>query len=91
MNEFRRHETTLQGGFALALEEGNAEASIDAPASWPLLKAKIPLDRLTSDAVVPFKWENTDYILSGAAGGRSRPDRRRHAVAAEVLGDGKAT
>ena len=40
MNEFRRHETTLQGGFALALEEGNAEASFDAPASWPLLKAK---------------------------------------------------
>src|SRR6476661_616367 len=69
MNEFRRHETTLQGGFALALEAGNAEASIDAPASWPLLKAKIPLDRLTSDAIVPFKWENTDYILSGAVVG----------------------
>ena len=66
MNEFRRHETTLQGGFALALEQGNAEASLNAPASWPLMKAKIPLDRLTSDAVVSFKWENTDYILSGA-------------------------
>jgi two-component system, NtrC family, nitrogen regulation sensor histidine kinase NtrY len=66
MNEFRRHETTLQGGFALALEDGNAEASIDAPAPWPLLKAKIPLDRLTSEAIVPLKWDNTDYILSGA-------------------------
>ena len=66
MNEFRRHETTLQGGFALALEHGNAEASIDAPAPWPLLKAKIPLDRLTSEAIVPLKWDNTDYILSGA-------------------------
>ena len=42
MNEFRRHETTLQGGFAVAIEEGNAEASFAAPASWPLLKAKIP-------------------------------------------------
>src|SRR6476646_5910773 len=66
MNEFRRHETTLQGGFVLALEQGNAEASLDAPAAWPLIKAKIPLERLTSEAVVPFKWENTDYILSGA-------------------------
>jgi two-component system nitrogen regulation sensor histidine kinase NtrY len=66
MNEFRRHETTLQGGFALALEHGNAEASIDAPAPWPLLKAKIPLDRLTSEAIVSLKWDNTDYILSGA-------------------------
>ena len=55
MNEFRRHETTLQGGFALALEQGNAEASLNAPASWPLMKAKIPLDRLTSDAVVPLQ------------------------------------
>src|SRR5678810_1296140 len=26
-------------------------------------------DSLTSDAIVPFKWENTDYILSGAAVG----------------------
>ena len=67
MNEFRRHETTLQGGFAIALQQGNAEASLNAPASWPLIKAKIPLDRLTSDVVVPFKWENTDYILGGAA------------------------
>ncbi len=66
MNEFRRHETTLQGGFAIALQQGNAEASLNAPASWPLIKAKIPLDRLTSDVVVPFKWENTDYILGGA-------------------------
>jgi len=67
INEFRRHETTLQGGFAIALQQGNAEASLNAPASWPLIKAKIPLDRLTSDVVVPFKWEHTDYILGGAA------------------------
>ncbi len=67
MNEFRRHQPTLQGGFALALQEGNAEASFNAPAAWPLLKARIPLDRLTSDAVVPLKWENTDYILGAAA------------------------
>jgi two-component system nitrogen regulation sensor histidine kinase NtrY len=66
INEFRRHETTLQGGFAIALQQGNAEASLNAPASWPLIKAKIPLDRLSSDVVVPFKWENTDYILGGA-------------------------
>jgi two-component system, NtrC family, nitrogen regulation sensor histidine kinase NtrY len=66
INEFHRHERTLQGGFALALEQGNAEASINAPAAWPLLKGKIPLDRFGSDAVVPFKWENTDYILGGA-------------------------
>ena len=42
MSEFRRHEPTLQGGFAVAIEDGNAQASFAAPASWPLLKAKIP-------------------------------------------------
>src|SRR5690242_2610986 len=28
LNEFRRHQTTLQGGFAVAIESGNAEASL---------------------------------------------------------------
>ena len=90
MNEFRRHETTLQNGFALALEQGNAEASLNAPASWPLIKAKIPVERLTSDAVVPFKWENTDYILSAAPVADRGFDCGRDAAAAEVFGDGEA-
>jgi two-component system nitrogen regulation sensor histidine kinase NtrY len=66
MSEFRRHEATLQGGFALAIENGNAEASFGAPAPWPLLKAKIPLERLGSDAIVHLNWERTDYILGAA-------------------------
>ncbi len=28
MNEFRRHETTLQGGFAVAIEDGNAAGQL---------------------------------------------------------------
>src|SRR5439155_3047680 len=40
--EFRRHEATLQGGFVIAIDDGNAEASFGAPAAWPLLKAKLP-------------------------------------------------
>jgi hypothetical protein len=66
MTEFRRHEATLQGGFALAIEDGNAEASFGAPAPWPLLKAKIPSNRLGTDAIVHLNWEHTDYILSAA-------------------------
>ena len=57
MNEFRRHELTLQGGFALALTrpEGaesaapdsisdaawNAEASFHAPQPWPLIRQQL--------------------------------------------------
>jgi two-component system nitrogen regulation sensor histidine kinase NtrY len=66
MSEFRRHEPTLQGGFAVAIEDGNAEASFAAPASWPLLKVKIPIERVTGDTIVHLNWEQTDYIVGGA-------------------------
>ena len=66
MNEFRRHEPTLQGGFAVAIEDGNAEASFAAPASWPLLKGRIPMNRLVSDSIVHLNWEQMDYIVGGA-------------------------
>jgi len=66
MNQFREHELTLQGGFALAIQDGNAEASFGAPAPWPLLKSKIPWERITSDLPVHLSWEQTDYILGTA-------------------------
>jgi two-component system, NtrC family, nitrogen regulation sensor histidine kinase NtrY len=66
VSEFQEHESTLQGGFALAIDNGQAEASFGAPADWPLLRDKIPLlsgnprnpDRLT--------WGQTEYILGSA-------------------------
>ena len=63
VNQFREHELTLQGGFALALQDGNTEASFGVPAPWPLLKAKIPWERLASDLPVRLTWDQTDYIL----------------------------
>jgi two-component system nitrogen regulation sensor histidine kinase NtrY len=78
--EFRRHETTLQGGFALALLRGadsptdprssasswnyTAEASFHAPAAWPLLRGKLPADRDK-----PFDLDGTAYALGMAAAG----------------------
>ena len=66
VNQFRQHELTLQGGFALAIQDGNAEASFGVPAAWPLLKAKVPWERITSDLPVHLVWEQTDYILGTA-------------------------
>ena len=60
--EFRRHEPTLQGGFALALVQDDLEASLAIPAAWPLLKPKLPWEEY-SDQPMHFHWENTDYIL----------------------------
>jgi nitrogen fixation/metabolism regulation signal transduction histidine kinase len=61
VNEFRRHEITLQGGFALALWEGNAEASFNSPAAWAVLKPTL-MAALNSGSD-RFTWAKSDYIL----------------------------
>ena len=66
VNEFRRHEITLQGGFALAIADGNAEASFGAPAAWPLLRSQLPLQQAESDSQLHFTWRNTQYIVGTA-------------------------
>lgn len=63
---FQRHAPSLQGGFALAIVDGDAQTSFGTPAPWPLLKAKLPLGRLMSASPPPFTWEQTDYILGSA-------------------------
>ena len=65
-NEFQLHAPTLQGGFALAIVDGDAEVSFGTPAPWPQLKSKLPLHGLKSEAPTPFTWEQTDYILGSA-------------------------
>ncbi len=42
MEEFRRSEVTLQGGFAFALVDDRAEASFHAPEAWPLIRRHLP-------------------------------------------------
>ena len=36
------HEMTLQGGFAVALQEGDAEAEFHTPQTWRLLREQTP-------------------------------------------------
>ena len=42
LNEFREHEITLQGGFALAIYKGHITASYSAPLPWSLLQTEVP-------------------------------------------------
>jgi two-component system nitrogen regulation sensor histidine kinase NtrY len=73
ISEFRRHESTLQGGFALALMGDNAEASFGVPAPWPVLKQRIPWSAVNKNLSGSFTWESTEYILGSASvpgGGR---------------------
>jgi two-component system, NtrC family, nitrogen regulation sensor histidine kinase NtrY len=70
LNEFRQHETTLQGGFAIAIENGNAEASFGAPAAWPLLKPGIPDQPVSPDHPRRMSWNGVEYVLGSAAVGQ---------------------
>jgi two-component system, NtrC family, nitrogen regulation sensor histidine kinase NtrY len=71
LNQFRMHEAALQGGFALAIQDGNSEASFGLPAPWPVLKAGILFPPAASDRPERLRWKGTEYILGRATvGGR---------------------
>jgi len=64
--EFKEHEPTLQGGFALAVQHGNLEASFNAPAEWVMLKPQLPVDKAAAGQPAQFTWKQTDYTLGSA-------------------------
>jgi two-component system nitrogen regulation sensor histidine kinase NtrY len=66
VSEFQHHELTLQGGFAIAIRDGNAEASFNAPAPWTVLKPRLPLDAAAAGRPAQFTWQQTDYTLGSA-------------------------
>jgi len=63
VSEFQRHELTLQGGFALAVRNGDAEAAFNAPTPWPVLKSRLPLADAAAGHPAQFTWQQTDYTL----------------------------
>src|SRR5271163_2035333 len=67
VSEFQHHELTLQGGFALAIRDGNAEASFNAPAPWSQLKPRLPLADAAAGRPARFTWQETDYTMGSAA------------------------
>lgn len=75
MNDFRRHEATLQGGFAFALiDDEHAEASYHAPDIWPVLKPLIqPYLRPEGDHSPPLAIRGREYMIGAAqVGNRGR-------------------
>lgn len=62
LDEFRRSEVTLQGGFAFALVDGEAEASYHAPEAWPLIRSLLPPAAKPGQAR-PFDVLGKSYIL----------------------------
>ena len=68
-SKFHNHELTFQGGFALAIQNGNAEASFNAPAPWALLRASLPLASAAKGGPASFTWGKTEYTLGSAPAG----------------------
>jgi hypothetical protein len=64
---FHKHEPTLQGGFALAVFDGNVEASFAVPVSLGTLRSKIPSEQLESGTFPRLHLDQTDYVLASAA------------------------
>jgi two-component system, NtrC family, nitrogen regulation sensor histidine kinase NtrY len=64
--ELREHIPTLQGGFVLALANGNAVASVNPPALWTEMRNGFPLQAALRGEHPHFQWGRTDYIVGAA-------------------------
>ena len=62
--ELREHIPTLQGGFALALANGKAAASVNAPAPWADMENGFPLQEALHGEHPRFQWGQTDYMVA---------------------------
>jgi two-component system, NtrC family, nitrogen regulation sensor histidine kinase NtrY len=72
LHEFRRHQNTLQNGFAMAIHDDTAVASWNLPRPWPALRQSLPdLKKLQQ---FPEKWEfqNAEYVVAMAPAGNSK-------------------
>lgn len=66
LNEFRRHEPTLSGGFAVAIAEDHAVAIWKMPGPWGSLRGQLPSVQQLEQR--PEKWVsgNTEYVLAAS-------------------------
>jgi two-component system, NtrC family, nitrogen regulation sensor histidine kinase NtrY len=62
--ELREHIPTLQGGFVLALANGNASASVNSPAPWINMRSSFPLQSALLGEHPHFQWGQIDYIVA---------------------------
>jgi two-component system, NtrC family, nitrogen regulation sensor histidine kinase NtrY len=63
LDEFRRSEVSLQGGFAFAVNSDGAEASFHAPQAWPLIHDQLPMREAAADKSKPFEVLGKTYVL----------------------------
>ena len=66
LEEFRAHEITLQGGFALAFYKGQIEASFGSPLPWGVMLTAVPNLSTMQSKPQQFTLNNREYMLGTA-------------------------
>jgi hypothetical protein len=66
MQEFREHEITLQGGFALAFYKGQIEGSYGSPLPWGELRLVVPFVETLDSKPRQFMLDGRGYMLGTA-------------------------
>jgi nitrogen fixation/metabolism regulation signal transduction histidine kinase len=66
VREFQRHQPTLQGGFAIALEDGNAVATWNSPQPWLALRGQLPDLAQVDETPRSWTFGNVEYLLAVA-------------------------
>ena len=66
VSQFQHRQLTLQGGFAFAVRDANAEGAFNAPAAWSALKSRLPLADAAAARPAQFTWQQTDYSVGSA-------------------------
>ncbi len=73
MNSFRRRESTMQGGFALALVDDDAVASLRAPQAWATMRWQVlpAIEAADKGNQRPLQLSGREYMLGSAAVARN--------------------
>jgi two-component system, NtrC family, nitrogen regulation sensor histidine kinase NtrY len=64
MEEFRRRDVTLQGGFAVAILDEHAEAVFHAPDTWNVLRTKLPKLEMLEKKPQSFVFQGREYMVA---------------------------
>lgn len=71
LREFRRHQPTLAGGFAVAIADGNLLGSWKLPGPWGAMRREFPPLAAIQDEPQQWTSGNTQYLLAVAPVGAS--------------------
>jgi len=67
IEELKRHQPTLQGGFALGLVKGEAIAEWNAPQSWTVMRNTLPaMERLMASPAI-WSLGKTEYLIAASS------------------------